>query len=151
VLLLTAAACAQQPGSSEYGNQFPDAPEPVKLVNGSWQHDPAGDPPKQKTFTKKFVAAHAVFLASVVYDVELTHQGIARHRCVEQNRDLPLHPSRGQSYTEALIPFAVMTGFDVLVQSRHFEKKVGWLAYTGAGYGTFVHISGGTSWLSGCW
>lgn len=143
----------QQPGSSEYGDQFPDAPEPIKpLPYGAWQHDSAGDPPKQKTFTKKFVIAHVALIGATVYDSEATHQGIAHHKCLEQNSALPSRPSRADLYEEGMIPVLVMTGFDILVQSRHFEKKVGWIAYMAPIYGTAIHIYGASTWLqTGCW
>jgi hypothetical protein len=147
VLLLVGVGFAQVPGSSQYGNQFPDAPEPVKrLPHGAWMHDAAGDPPKQKTFTKKFVAAHAVFLGSIVFDVEMTQHCEAKGTCIEGGSDVPrggAYESRGEMYRNDLIPFAVMTGFDILVQHAHFPKKAGWLAYIGSTYGTAVHLKGG--------
>ncbi len=152
ILLLSLACQAQQFGSSQYGDQFPDAPEPVKKgLYGGWVHDRDGDPPKQKTFTNRFVIAHSVYLASIVYDVEVTHAGIAHHNCQEGNPDLASRPSRGDLYSSNLLEYGVMTAFDLLIQSRHFEKKQGWVAYIGSSYGTAVHLKAGTKWLTGCW
>ena len=151
IVLLSLACRAQQYGSSQYGDQFPDAPEPVKKgLYGGWMHDRQGDP-KQKTFTKRFVIAHGVYLASIVYDVEVTHAGVAHHNCQEGNTDLSSRPSRGELYRSNLLEFGVLTAFDAFIQSRHFEKKQGWVAYIGSSYGTVVHLKAGTRWLAECW
>jgi hypothetical protein len=149
LLALVLSGHAQEVGSSQYGNQFPAAPEPVKpLPHGAWQHDP----PRLKTFTRTWVIAHSVFAASIVYDAEVTHTGIAHHKCVEQNSDLPRHPSRGELYRDSALPFAVMTGFDLLVQSRHLPKGAAWIGYIGAIYGTGIHAGYGSTWFgAGCW
>ena len=36
----------------------------------------------REVFDKKFWIAHGIFLDSIIYDAELTHQGLAHHRCV---------------------------------------------------------------------
>jgi hypothetical protein len=37
----------------------------------------------REVFDKKFWIAHGVFLDSIIYDAELTHRGLAHHRCIE--------------------------------------------------------------------
>jgi hypothetical protein len=145
---LPAFCFAQEPGSSQYGNQFPDAPEPIKpLPHGAWQHDPTGDPPKQKTFTKKFILASASMFASIPFDVEMTQHCIAKGTCVESNGIDGARTSRGEMYRNDLIPAVVIFGFSTLVQWQHFPKKMGWIAYVPMLYGTTVHIKGGLQGL----
>jgi hypothetical protein len=131
-LLLSVACMAQQivPGATVTSREaLPDAPSHAKL------------------FRRTFFAAHAILLTSVVYDVEVTHQGLAHHSCVEGNTDLSYHPTRGQLYAENLGIAAGLSAFDYLLHRKHFEPG----AYTGAVYGSIVHFHSGTEWFTrGC-
>ena len=96
LLLLCAVCCAQQimPGATVTSREaLPDAPSHAKL------------------FQRTFFAAHAILLTSVVYDVEVTHQGLAHHNCVEGNPLLSQHPSRSALYLSDLPEFGVGTVF----------------------------------------
>jgi hypothetical protein len=136
LLLLAAAACAQS------RDQFPDAPEPVKpSLFGGWEKDRFPGV-RQPVFTKKFIAAHAAFLGSTIFDVEMTQHCIHRGTCVEGNGE-SRREGRVGMYTNDLIPFAVLTGFDALIQWGHPPKAFRWLPYLAPAYGTVVHLRGG--------
>jgi hypothetical protein len=57
-----------------------------------------GDKP-QAIFTKTFLTLHGVFLAATVYDLEMTHQGLAHHRCVEQYGARRIRPEGGTMHS----------------------------------------------------
>jgi hypothetical protein len=137
----TVLAHCQERGTSQYGDQFPDAPEPVKQVDGHWTHDHSADSPRwyQHTFTKKFVAAHVILTGATVFDIEMTQHCQSRGTCVESGG----REGRGEMYANNFIAVGVMTAFDVLVQSRHLPKKIGWIAYIAPTYGTILHLKGG--------
>lgn len=110
------------------------------------------DAPRSPIFTKKFVAAHVVYLTADIFDIETTHQGIAHHKCVEGGfNGYDAHPSRGGMYAQEMPIFGVLTGLDILLQSRHFPKAVAWVPYMAPIYGTAVHLHGGLQWYEKCW
>jgi hypothetical protein len=162
IFIFPAAALPQellpaQPNSSIYPSQhdpsgqiLPDAPSTLHQSSNVGHLDRRGnlvypnDKPK-KILTKPFLGAHAIFLASTVFDVEMTHQGLAHHMCVEQN-GTP-HPSRGELYQSQLLQFAAVSGVDLLLQAAHLK----FAPYMGAIIGTIKHVDGGTRWATGCW
>jgi hypothetical protein len=101
-----------------------------------------------KVFNKKFIAAHTAFLGSIVYDAELTHQGLAHHKCVEANPYLGLHPSRGELYKQNLLTFGGIGGLDWLA-GRFI--KIPYVPYVTPVVETTLHIQGGSKWLTECW
>ncbi len=110
----------------------------------------SGSPPlgtKTTVFNKMFVTTHAVYLASIVYDGELTHEGLAHHRCEEANPNFGTHPSRGEFYSKNMLVFGAMTGVD------WFTAKTGvrYLPYVGPAVASAVHFTGGSKWLTNCW
>jgi len=141
-------------------NDLPDAasssvsfqPESWNLADVQQPTRPRRDP----IWDKKMWAAHLIETASMVFDVEMTHQGLAHHMCVEGNSDLSRHPSRGELYTDNLYPLAGADVMDWLLAmaGRHaglprwFWKPLG---YMGPVYGTFLHIQGGVEWRTRCW
>lgn len=94
-----------------------------------------------------FWIAHAGLLAATIYDEELTHAGLAKHKCVEGNPDLSYHPTRGQLYAEGLGIDAGITLFDYLL----LRKLAHGSQFLGAGIGIVKHVDGGTRWLQSCW
>ena len=114
-----------------------------------WERKPGSEYPSYHVFDKSFIIAHSAFLGSIVYDVELTHQGLAHHKCVEGNDEA--HPSRGGLYANDLAVFGAITGLDAFIK---YGTK-GWFgkAYSIAAPipGTILHFKGGTKWLTDCW
>ncbi len=49
----------------------------------------------REVFDKKFWIAHGTFLNGIIYLAELTHQGLAHHRCVEGNINRAASSARG--------------------------------------------------------
>lgn len=121
---------------------LPDAPQ-VQVDNGLHPL------PWRKAFKqKRFYIPMTIALTSVVYDTELTHEGIAHHRCIEGNPDLHIYPSRGELYRYS---FAWMGGETV---AMYLLNKAGmpWFTYdTGFAVGSYKHFDGGTRWLTECW
>jgi len=105
---------------------------------------------------KKMWAAHMVLAGSMIFDVEVTHEGVAHHRCQEGNLDLHSHPSRGELYRDNLFQFGPIMVMDWLAAKaarnghlgRRYWKPIG---YIGPVYGGFMHFRGGTKWLTNCW
>jgi hypothetical protein len=129
---------------------LPDAPVPREEHKvGFWSFRNWDEPDlrsnREIMHDKVFLTAHGIWLASIVYDVELTHQGLAHHKCVERGADG--YPSRGELYTGDLIPFGVGTFLDFLFIK--YVSKPYILPITGAT--SFVHFRGGTRWLRNCW
>jgi len=94
--------------------------------------------------SKWFWTAHAGLLAATVFDAEVTHQGLAHHKCVEGNSDLPHHPTRGELYGYSLGIDAGLTALDYLL----FRKLGHGTHFAGAAYGIIVHVQGGSSWYT---
>ena len=86
-------------------------------------------------------------MGAIVYDSELTHQGLAHHKCVEGNQNLPKHPSRGQIYRSDLPEYLVGTAYNYAML-RLVGKP---LIFVFAGYGSSEHIRAGSGWLTQCW
>jgi hypothetical protein len=109
------------------------------------QPEPAVE--RVRVFNKKFIAVHAAYLGSIVYDTELTHEGLAHHRCVESNASLGTHPSRGEMYQQNMLAFSAIGGLDWLTA----KLKLRYLPYITPVVGSAVHLTGGSKWLTGCW
>jgi hypothetical protein len=129
-----------------------DAPEPQGARAGFWTFGAPDAPAPLRTNREAFrdktwLAAQTVWLGAIVYDSELTHEGLAHHRCVEGNSDLGPHPSRRAIYLSDLPEYAVGTAFNWLVL-RYVGKP---LIFEFPSYGTVQHVRGGSAWLSNCW
>ena len=96
---------------------------------------------------RNFWIAHAAALGAVVYDEEITHEGLAHHKCVEGTVDPPT-PSRADLYKNGLVFLAAFTAMDYL-----FYRTVGHGSqYVGAAGTIIKHVHGGTQWFTeGCW
>lgn len=134
VLLLALAACAQE---------LPDAPQP-QLTSSS--RDTLTPLTWHRTLhSKTFWAAHGVLLAATVYDVEVTHAGLAHHKCVENGENL--YPSRGYLYKTNLPIIAAFTVGDLVL--RKMGVPFGY--YAPPIVGSAKHFYGGSKWLTQCW
>jgi hypothetical protein len=108
-----------------------------------------------KLLSRPFIINHSIYLGSEVFDAEITHAGLAHHRCVELNINPP-RPSRGDLYRYNLTEFGIVLGVDIGLKliARHLDFPR-WLAETdgsiGATVGTVIHVKGGASWLGRCW
>jgi hypothetical protein len=104
---------------------------------------------RRPLFTKPFIAAHLAMLAADVYDMEMTHQGLAHHKCVEKNVAFASdrHPSRGALYGHDLVVDAAFFGFDLAMQKAH----VRFVPYMLPMLHTGNHIRNGTEWAVSCW
>jgi hypothetical protein len=133
----------------------PDAPGyrgGEALVAAVYEPKPAKQPEpalrNDSVLNKKFIIAHAVLLGSMVYDAELTHEGLAHHKCVEANPYLGVHPSRGEIYGQNLLAFGAITGLDWITAKL---IKVRYLPYIAPAAESVVHFRGGSQWLTECW
>lgn len=148
ILLLTGIAC----GQSALEQQFPEAPQPVKpLRYGGYEVDRSKIVKDPRTLTKTFIIAHSAYLAANVFDIEMTHQGVAHHKCVEGGFDGDRHPSRGEMYATDMGIFAALTTFDWLFAKAQPPKAFKWMPLMGATWGTTVHLKGGIDWYNRCW
>ena len=148
ILLLCGSAFAQ---GATLNDQFPEAPEPVKrMPYGDLAHDRTGDPVKPRVLTKTFFLVHGTYLAANVFDIEMTHQGIAHHNCVEGGFDGDPHPSRGEMYAQDMTIFSFITGLDYLFATAHPPK---WFPvhYFMPAIAITKHLKGGIQWYSRCW
>jgi hypothetical protein len=130
---------------------LPDAPEPQPVV-GFWSLRGTDDsaPPlrtnREAFHDRTWVVTQVAWLGTIVYDSELTHQGLAHHKCVEANGDNP-HPSRAALYRSDIPEYAVGTAFNWMV--LRFVGKP--LIFEFPAYGGIEHIRGGSEWLLDCW
>jgi hypothetical protein len=148
-------AVATVPKDATEMHPLPDAPEPrateafpaaVYEPKGSKQ--PVAAVKAEPVFNKKFIAVHTGLLASIVYDAELTHQGLAHHKCVESNTELGTHPGRGTIYGQNMLAFGAISGLD-WVAARFI--KIPFLPYITPTVAAAEHITGGSKWLTECW
>jgi hypothetical protein len=141
-------------------NGLPDDPYTVHNGDDSGFLDVKGRRVHQtdkspRILTTTFVTVHAIYLGAAVYDTEMTHQGLAHHRCVEANINPPF-PSRGDLYKHNLIQVAIFTAMDVGLKaygnSLGISPRVSdFVSSVGAFIGTGRHIYGGTQWATECW
>jgi hypothetical protein len=76
----------------------------------------------------------------------MTHQGLAHHKCVEENGGDP-HPGRGELYGKDLGVMALSTGFDWFMA----RNRIPLVPYVLPIAGTAEHVRGGTAWVTeGC-
>lgn len=131
LLLLLGLSSFGQVKPNPPGYELPQAPSSSKIEN------------------RIFWITHGIFLpASVVYDVEVTHQGLAHHKCIEGNPILRGHPSRGQLYLldggAALGEF----GLDYLLHRAHLK----YVDNVSAVIGGVFHFQAGSTWFThGCY
>jgi hypothetical protein len=142
-MLLGALCC----GQTMPDGILPETPQASMLVR---PEKPLPEVPQRKrdrVWNKKFVSAHAAYLGAIIYDVEVTHQGLAHHKCLEGSGSDPT-PSRGELYGKTLATFAATVGLDWFL-ARH---KIPIVPYVLPIAGTVVHVRGGTQWFSeGCY
>lgn len=135
-------------------NALPDAPNPQNFVRearpwGIYNAATGGydEAPKtnREVWNRPFTTAHAVFLASIVYKVEVSHAGASHHKCILKDGS---QPKRGEDYVQSLVPFAALTAFDWLM-ARH---RVRFASYVAPAYASSVYFRRGTDWFrDGCW
>ena len=113
-------------------------------------------PAREPVWDKKMWAAHFVLASSMIFDVEMTHEGIAHHRCVEGNSDVRSYPSRSELYLDNLKQFAPIVVMDWLgsaaFRAHHLPRWARMsLGYLGPGIGSAKHFKGGIDWYTKCW
>jgi len=135
-------------GQDTSGPSLPDAPQPEMVVETGHTVPLTYSPSKRQTvWNKKFVSAHAAYLGAIIYDVEVTHQGLSHHKCTEANGKDAM-PSRGELYQNDLPVFAATLGLDWLMA----RYKIPYAPYVLPVTGTVVHARGGTKWFTeGCY
>lgn len=118
------------------------------LVGAASAQIPGPYPSNREIFKmKSFWIPTAVHLSGDLFDAEITHAGLAHHRCIEGNPNLYGHPSRGQLYLNNLIEFGAITGFRFLLK----KGKVPFVSEgMGLASGAF-HFEGGAQWPLYCW
>jgi len=135
----------------------PDAPQPqyapAREKAGFWTFGSSDDLYPLRTnrevfHDKIFLTVQAIWLGSIVFDSEITHQGLAHHNCVENsiNPDGD-HPSRGALYAGDIPGFALGTAMNWLMM-KYVSKS---MIFTFPTYGSIKHFQGGSEWLQRCW
>lgn len=150
LLLLALPVCAQLPDAPAPAAATEPAPSLARPAGHEFNpysgHYVLGW--KETATGKAFWLPYGALWAASITDAEITHQGLAHHRCVEGNPELPRHPSRGQLYRQ----FAWEDG--AITVAGYFMRKLGfrWWTYdVPAGLGAGIHLHGASSWLGECW
>jgi hypothetical protein len=143
-----AVLCSRSP---EICATLPDAPLP-RPTPGFWAFGGADDAHPLRTnhevwHDKTWRATQTFWLGAIIYDVELTHAGLAHHRCVEGNSELSRHPSRTGLYLSNLPEYLVGTGFNWMMLK--FVSKP--LIFEMPAIASVAHIRGGSEWVTRCW
>lgn len=146
LMLLATVALAQQ--------SLPDAPvtQPEKKVGfwGGWERRWDGERTLSNVEvlkSRRWWAPTLYGLAGSLYDAEVTHAGIAHHKCVEGGIRPP-YPSRGELYLHALWPWAAISGLGFLFT----KAKIPWPIYAAMqGANAGFHIHEGSEWITSCW
>jgi hypothetical protein len=142
--------CGDEFLTHDYGwHEFQRHPNPGFFA---WGADLQGDAWPLRTnsevfHNRIFVISHAVWLGSIVYDVELTHQGLAHHNCIEANLNAGEHPGRTALYVGSIPTTALGLAWDFFWTKYLFEPN----GVAGPIVGSIYHIRGGTRWLTECW
>jgi hypothetical protein len=129
---------------------LPESPQPQPEDATFWSSGTSDAPlrtNREAFHDKAWRTTQIVWLGAIIYDSELTHQGLAHHNCVEGNPLLSQHPSRSALYLSDLPEYGVGTVFNYLAL-RFIGKP---LIFEFAGVGTVKHLIGGSSWLTRCW
>lgn len=95
---------------------------------------------------KMFLATQSVWFGTEVFDIEVTHQGLAHQKCIEADGD-NRYPSRGELYRKGVKEYAAGTALNWLFM-RYFSTSL--IVLIPAISGT-VHTRGGDIWLENCW
>jgi hypothetical protein len=102
-----------------------------------------------KTITNKTYLATAFGdLAATSFDIEMSKEGYAHHRCVEGGAGLPKYPTRGQLYRHELPENLFAFGFGFLLTKF---KAPRWLMPIPVAYPIQAHIRAGLGWYEHCW
>jgi hypothetical protein len=93
-------------------------------------------------------ASHIAYASAIVFDVEVTHESLAGHRCQEGNIELGEYPSRKELYLNNFLEqFVPGTFFDWILAVGYRPHTPRWVSkiagYTGAIEGSITHIRGG--------
>lgn len=124
------------------------------LTEPTKQADTAPKPPP--IWDKRMWAATIFLTGAAVFDIEMTHQGVAHHKCVEGNLSLARHPSRFELYFDNfqdLAPKVLLNSLAVLgMRAAHLPRRY-WkpVGYAGPLYAGAVHLRGGIQWYTRCW
>jgi hypothetical protein len=140
------------------GFEISEARDPFVLGLTDNNKEPRALPPPVRVpvWDKKTWAAHVILASSMIFDVEMTHEGIAHHRCEEGNSDLNAHPSRSELYLDNLEQFAPIVVIDWLgsaaFRAHHLPRWARMsIGYLGPSIGSAKHIKGGVDWYTKCW
>ena len=145
-------------------SELPDAPSstgPARQDTFVWSlteptKQPNAAPPPVPIWDKKVLAANIFLAGTTIFDIEMTHEGIAHHKCVEGNLALTRHPSRGELYFDNLqqfVPVVVISGLTALSGRAAHLPVWFWktMEYMGPVYGSTIHLRGGIHWYTRCW
>lgn len=139
IVLVVAAKC----------QELPDAPSAQARRTSTWKpwqypSAPTGEVLRSKAFLLTFLGD----LAITSSDVEITHAGIAHHRCVEVNSELPTRPSRKQLYVYNVPENAVVGIVSFIWLKVKGPKAVlpAFLAYPAISHGNADY-----AWVENCW
>lgn len=131
MIVLTSLAAAQQ---------WPDAPR-LQLASSRQARSN-----REVLRSKKFYLPAVALLGATVYDVEVTHQGLAHYKCQETTGSDP-RPSRGKLYRNNALIDGAMIGLGFVFE----QWRIPWVSAGMSSLGTAVHIYGGTRWFTeGC-
>jgi hypothetical protein len=109
---------------------------------------PAAPSTLQRWDDRTFWATFGVSVTSQIYDNEMTHQGLAHHKCVE-NSDLDFnrHPSRASLYGISLVETTSIFAIGYLLHKGHLHFIPQGMFLGNAG----IHFRAGTQWVTQCW
>jgi hypothetical protein len=102
---------------------------------------------KEVAQVKSMWVIDGVFMASQIFDAEMTHEGLAHHRCVERNVKPP-YPNRYDLYRADLLATVMELGLNAFSTKA---KMPGWLPLVWTTYPVESHIRGGLNWYEHCW
>lgn len=125
--------------SLSHAQNLPDMPMPQLNRDGTgWVGQR-----QERAVNKKFVLAHSIYLAAVIYDSEMTRRGLHAGKCSEKN----FGSTGPQVYAKNLAFWGGITLADYGMRKIHVPL----MPYLLPGYPTFVHIRDGSEWATwGC-
>jgi len=145
------ADCILRPGESV---TLPDAPErqgPVPATFWTFEGRDGHEAPirsnREAFHDKTWLITQGVWLGTIMYDVEATHQGMAHHRCVEGNDGANHYPSRAELYRGSIAEYAAGTLWNYAMLRLLWKPEI----FVFPAVSGVNHLVQGTKWFTDCW
>ena len=154
--ILLAILLASMVVAAQESRVLPDAPSVAQTPASAarcgpwscWNVAEHSRPWSEVVKNKTMWTAIGIDLAAGAFDVEMSHEGYAHHRCVEGGEGLPPHASRAQLYKHNVGEQVFVIAYDLMATKIKMPR---WLLYGMDVYPIEAHMRAGLRWYENCW